>query len=485
MADRSAAGGHTSQASSGAARGDASPAVRTARDTMGEMRLPAHALWGASTQRAVENFPVSGQRVPIEVIHALAMLKGAAATANEEQEIIAPEIAEAIRQAAEEVMKGEHDDQFPVDVFQTGSGTSTNMNVNEVLANRAGQILGDAVGASRVHPNDHVNASQSSNDVFPTAVHVAAVTLCSGELLPSLETLASTLEQKAEEWAEVVKPGRTHLMDATPVTLGQEFSGYQRQVVLGVKRLRGALDSVLELPLGGTAVGTGLNAPAGFAARTIGLLAERTALPFREAENHFEQQGARDALVELSGALKTVAVSLFKIANDVRWLASGPRTGLYEIELPAIQPGSSIMPGKVNPVIPEAVRQVAAQVIGNDAATTVGGLAGEFELNVMIPLVARNVIESITLLATVSRLFAERCLRDARATDRGPYYAERSLMSVTALAPEIGYERAARLAKRAMDEGRTLREVAAEDGIDEALLDRVLDHRRQTQGGIL
>ncbi|MBW3561592.1 MAG: class II fumarate hydratase [Actinobacteria bacterium] len=452
---------------------------------MGEMRLPADALWGAQTQRAVENFPVSGQTVPVEVIHALALLKWAAATANEEADVVEPAVAKAIRQAADEVIKGEHDEQFPIDVFQTGSGTSTNMNVNEVLANRAGQVLGDELGTSRVHPNDHVNASQSSNDTFPSAVHIAAGTLATGELIPALETLASSLGAKADEWADVVKTGRTHLMDATPVTLGQEFGGYARQVTLGVARVRRALESIYELALGGTAVGTGLNTPPGFPARTIGLVAERTGLPFREAEDHFEAQGSRDALVELSGACKTVAVSLIKVANDVRWLSSGPRTGLNEINLPAIQPGSSIMPGKVNPVIPESVRQVGAQVIGNDAAVTVGGLSGELELNVMIPLMASNVISSISLLANVSRLFAERCLDDATATDRGPYYAERSLMSVTALAPEIGYERAAKLAKKAMEEDRTLRDVAEEDGVDADLLDRVLDHRRQAEGGVL
>ncbi|MDP9021401.1 MAG: class II fumarate hydratase [Actinomycetota bacterium] len=460
-------------------------AVRTARDTMGEMQLPAHALWGAQTQRAVENFPVSGQRVPAEVVRALALVKWAAATANQEIGVVDPDLADAIRRAADEVIDGGHDDQFPVDVFQTGSGTSTNMNVNEVLANRAGVLLGDEVGASRVHPNDDVNASQSSNDAFPSAVHIAVAQLVTDQLLPALAHLHGTLTGKAEQWADVVKPGRTHLMDATPVTLGQEFGGYARQVQLGAGRVQRALESVVELPLGGTAVGTGLNAPSGFATRAIELIAERTGLPFREAEDHFEQQGARDALVDLSAALRSVAVSLFKIANDVRWLSSGPRTGLYELKLPAVQPGSSIMPGKVNPVIPESVRQVAAQVIGNDAAVTVGGLAGELELNVMIPVMARNVVESIRLLAAVSRLFADRCVIGAEATDRGPRYAEQSLMAVTALAPEIGYERAAALAKRAMEEDRTLRDVAMDEGVDTALLDRVLDHRRQAAGGVL
>ncbi len=457
---------------------------RTARDTMGEMRLPAHALWGAQTQRAVENFPISGEGVPIEVVHALALVKWASAIANEEAGILEPKLASAVREAAEEVVRGEHDDQFPIDVFQTGSGTSTNMNVNEVIANRAGQLLGDQVGSSRVHPNDHVNASQSSNDVFPAAVHIAATRLAIEQLVPALEGLADTLLDKSHQWADVTKPGRTHLMDAVPVTLGQEFGGYARQITLGSTRVRRALESVYELPLGGTAVGSGLNAPPGFAARAIGLLAERTDLPFREADDHFEQQGARDALVDLSGALKTVAVSLFKIANDVRWLSSGPRTGLNELNLPAVQPGSSIMPGKVNPVIPESVRQVAAQVIGNDAATTVGGLAGELELNVMIPLMARNIVESVKLLAAVSRLFVDRCLREATPTEMGPRYVERSLMSVTALAPEIGYERAAKLAKTAIEQDKTLREVALADGVDEQLLDRVLDYRRMAEGGL-
>ncbi|HEX9888723.1 MAG TPA: class II fumarate hydratase [Nitriliruptorales bacterium] len=458
---------------------------RIARDTMGEMQIPADALWGASTQRAVENFPVSGQPVPVEVVRALALLKWAAATANEESGIIDPQIAKAIRAAADEVIKGEHDHQFPIDTFQTGSGTSTNMNVNEVLANRAKQVLGDGLDSATVHPNDHVNASQSSNDTFPSAVHIACATLTVGELVPALEALAGELSAKAEQWNDVVKPGRTHLMDATPVTLGQEFGGYARQVTLGIARLRRALESVYELALGGTAVGSGLNCPPGFAQRTIELVAERTGLAFREAEDHFEAQGSRDALVELSGALKTVAVSFIKIANDIRWLSSGPRTGLYEITLPAIQPGSSIMPGKVNPVIPESVRQVAAQVIGNDAATTIGGLSGELELNVMIPLMARNVVESIALLASVSRIFVDKCLTGVEATDRGHHYVEQSLMQVTALVPEIGYERAASLAKQAFSQGRTLRDVALEDGVDEQVLDRVLDYARMAQGGIL
>ena len=460
-------------------------AYRTARDTMGEMQIPAEALWGATTQRAVENFPVSGQPVPPDVVHALAIVKWASATANEEDGVIDADLAKVIREAAEEVIAGQLDEHFPIDTFQTGSGTSTNMNVNEVIANRAKQLLGEDLESARVHPNDHVNASQSSNDTFPSAVHIAAARLVAEELVPALEHLAGGLRSRADDWADEVKPGRTHLMDATPVTLGQEFGGYARQVELGIDRLRRALESVYELALGGTAVGTGLNCPPGFAARTIELIADRTGLAFREAEDHFEAQGSRDALVELSGALRTIAVSLIKIANDVRWLSSGPRTGIAEIQLPAIQPGSSIMPGKVNPVIPESVRQVGAQVIGNDAAVTVGGLSGELELNVMIPLMARNVVESIRLLANVSRLFVDRCIAGTEATGRGRELVERSLMQVTALVPEIGYERSAGLAKKAHAEDKTLREVAVEDGVAEDLLDRVLDYRRMAEGGIL
>ena len=459
--------------------------VRIAHDTMGEMELPADALWGASTQRAVLNFPVSGQAVPAEIVHAMALLKWAAATANQETGVIDATQGDAIRSAADEVIGGQLDGHFPIDVFQTGSGTSTNMNANEVIANRAKQILGEPLESTAVHPNDHVNASQSSNDTFPSACHIAVGTLTVHELIPALEELAASLGRKAEAWKDVVKPGRTHLMDATPVTLGQEFGGYQRQVVLGVKRLRNALTSIEELALGGTAVGTGLNCPPGFASRTIGLVAERTGIGFREAEDHFEAQGSRDALVDLSAACKTVAVSLIKIANDVRWLSSGPRTGLYEISLPAIQPGSSIMPGKVNPVIPEAVRQVGAQVIGNDAAVTVGGLSGELELNVMIPMMATNVVSSIKLLANVSKIFVTKCLEGTEATAEGPKAVERSLMSVTALVPEIGYERSAKLAKLAHANGTTLREEAVADGVAAEILDRCLNYAAMAEGGIL
>ncbi|MFT5222064.1 MAG: fumarate hydratase class II [Glaciecola sp.] len=459
--------------------------MRIASDTMGEMELPADALWGASTQRAVLNFPVSGQPVPAEIIHAHALIKWAAATANEEQKVVAPDVAQAIRDAADQVIEGEHDRHFPIDIYQTGSGTSTNMNLNEVIANVAQQLLGVSLESNKVHPNDHVNASQSSNDTFPTSCHVAAAVATTDQLIPALEHLAGGLSSKADEWKDVIKSGRTHLMDATPVTLGQEFGGYARQIRLGIRRVNAALDSIYELALGGTAVGTGLNMPDGFASRVIGLMSERTGLPFREAENHFEAQGARDALVDLSAALKTVAVSVMKISNDIRWMSSGPRTGLNEITLPAIQPGSSIMPGKVNPVILESARMVAARVVGNDAAVTVGGLGGELELNVMIPVMAASVMESITLLANVSRIFVDKCLDGAEATDNGPAMVERSLMQVTALVPEIGYERSAALAKTAHKTGQTLREAAIDDGIDGALLDRVLDYAKMAEGGIL
>jgi len=458
---------------------------RTAHDTMGQMQIPADALWGASTQRAVDNFPVSGRPVPAAVVQAQAMIKWAAAAANVELGVVDAEIAEAIRAAADEVIDGQLDEHFPVDTFQTGSGTSTNMNVNEVVANRAKQLLDADLDSDRVHPNDHVNASQSSNDSFPSAVHIACARTAVDVTIPGLAHLASALRAKEEEFADVAKSGRTHLMDATPVTLGQEFGGWARQVELGIERIERALGSIHELALGGTAVGTGLNCPPGFPQAVITAIADRTGIPFVEAADHFEAQGSRDALVELSGALKVVATSLIKIANDIRWLSSGPRTGLAELSLPAIQPGSSIMPGKVNPVIPEAVRQVGAQVIGNDAAVTVGGLSGELELNVMIPMMARNVIESLELLGRVSRLFVDKCLATTEATDRGPELVERSLMAVTALVPEIGYERSAALAKSAHKQGLTLREVAVADGVDEAVLDRVLHHRRMAEGGIL
>ncbi|MDP9406315.1 MAG: class II fumarate hydratase [Actinomycetota bacterium] len=462
--------------------------TRTERDSMGEMQVPADAYYGASTQRAVHNFPISGEGIPREVVRALGLIKAAAADVNSAKGVLDDEQHRAIAQAAAEVVDGTLDDQFVVDVFQTGSGTSSNTNANEVIANRATELLGGSRGSKLVHPNDHVNAGQSSNDVFPTAVHLAAYRACVEGLLPALETLRVSLAKKAGAFADVVKSGRTHLMDATPVTLGQEFSGYARQVELGAARVRCALERVAELPLGGTAVGTGLNAPEGMTEGVIAGLRERTGIAaLREADNHFEAQGARDALVELSGACKVIAVALTKIANDLRWMGSGPRTGLGEIRLPAVQPGSSIMPAKVNPVIPESVTQVAAQVIGNDAAVTVGGLSGAFELNVYIPLMARNVLESIRLLTTSCTNFARQCVDGVEAdSDRCTELVERNLSTVTALVPAIGYDRSAELAKRALVEDRPLREVVKAAGLlDDATVDRILDNKRMTEGGVL
>jgi fumarate hydratase class II len=462
--------------------------TRTERDSMGEMRVPVHAYYGASTQRAVENFPISGQPIPRELIRGLALVKEAAADVNHEQGVLDDEQHRAIAEAAREVAEGRLDEHFPIDVFQTGSGTSSNMNANEVIANRAAELLGGELGSKLVHPNDHVNAGQSSNDVFPTAVHLAVYEACERKLLPALATLQSSLERKAREFAGVVKSGRTHLMDATPVTLGQEFSGYARQVELGAERLRDSLKRLAELPLGGTAVGTGLNAPPGMTEGVIAGLRERTGLAdLREAANHFEAQGGRDALVEVSGACKVVAVSLTKIANDLRLMGSGPRAGLAEIRLPEIQPGSSIMPAKVNPVIPESVTQVAAQVVGNDTAVTIGGMNGHFELNVYIPLIARNVLESVRLLATSAENFARQCIDGITANvERSTELVERNLSSVTALVPAIGYDRSAELAKRALAEDRPLREVVKESsGLSPEEVDRILDNKRMTEGGVL
>jgi fumarate hydratase class II len=456
---------------------------------MGDIQVPGNAYYGAQTQRAVENFPISGRGIPREVVHALGIIKAAAAKINHQQGVLDDERYDAINQAAREVADGQLDDHFPIDVFQTGSGTSSNMNANEVIANRAIELMGGTIGSKDpVHPNDHVNAGQSSNDVFPTAVHLAAYESASTDLLPALDHLREALDAKTAEFADVVKPGRTHLMDATPVTLGQEFSGYGRQVELGGARVRAALERVAELPLGGTAVGTGLNAPPGLAQAIIAELRDQTGLhALREAENHFEAQGARDALVELSGACKVIAVSLTKIANDLRLLGSGPRTGIAEIRLPAIQPGSSIMPGKVNPVICESVTQVAAQVIGNDAAVTIGGLSGNLELNVYIPLIARNVLESLRLLARSCDNFVEQCIAGITAdVDRARELVEKDLAIVTALVPAIGYDTSAKLAKQAMAQDRPLREVVAEAGVlSDEELDRLLDIKRMTQGGVL
>ncbi|MTE20804.1 aspartate ammonia-lyase [Streptomyces sp. TRM43335] len=456
---------------------------RIEHDSMGEVRVPAHAKWRAQTQRAVENFPISGRRLERAHIQALARIKEAAARVNAELGALDADTARAIAEAAAEVAEGRWDDHFPVDVFQTGSGTSSNMNMNEVVATLASERLG-----APVHPNDHVNASQSSNDVFPSSIHIAAVAAVTEDLIPALEHLAGALERKAEEFAEVVKSGRTHLMDATPVTLGQEFGGYAAQVRYGVERLRAALPRLAELPLGGTAVGTGVNTPPGFSAAVIAEVARTTGLPLTEARDHFEAQGARDALVETSGQLRTVAVGLTKICNDLRWMSSGPRTGLAEIRLPDLQPGSSIMPGKVNPVVPEAVLMVAAQVIGNDTTVTVAGASGNFELNVMLPVMARNLLESIRLLANSSRLLADRTIDGIEAdVERAREYAESSPSVVTPLNRYIGYEEAAKVAKKALAERKTIREAVLESGhVERGLitveqLDEALDVLRMTR----
>ncbi|RIQ11193.1 class II fumarate hydratase [Jiangella rhizosphaerae] len=450
---------------------------RIEHDTMGEVRVPAAAKYRAQTQRAVENFPISGTPIESALIHALASIKGAASQVNAELGVIDTDLAKAIHDAAAEVAGGHHDEHFPIDVFQTGSGTSSNMNTNEVIATLATERLGRPV-----HPNDHVNASQSSNDVFPTAIHIAATRAVVRDLVPALQHLERELSRKAAEFAAVVKSGRTHLMDATPVTLGQEFGGYAAQVAYGVERLEAVLPRVAEVPLGGTAVGTGINTPPGFAAAVIERIAADSGLPITEARNHFEAQGARDGLVELSGQLRTIAVSLYKISNDIRWMGSGPRAGLAEIALPDLQPGSSIMPGKVNPVIPEALCMVSAQVVGNDAAVAFAGAAGNFELNVMLPVIARNVLESIRLLANISRVFADRCVAGIEANEeRCREYAESSPSIVTPLNRYVGYEEAAKVAKQALAERKTIREVVVERGyvadgkLTEEQLDRALD----------
>ncbi|MGR6322496.1 class II fumarate hydratase [Micromonospora soli] len=455
---------------------------RIERDSMGEVEVPAEALWRAQTQRAVQNFPISGRGLEPAQIKALAQIKGAAAQVNGELGVIGADVAEAIATAAAHVADGGYDDQFPVDVFQTGSGTSSNMNANEVIATLASRELG-----RNVHPNDDVNASQSSNDVFPTSMHLAATQFVVEDLIPSLRHLAGALEEKAAEFETVVKAGRTHLMDATPVTLGQEFGGYAAQVRYGVERLEATLPRLAELPLGGTAVGTGINTPFGFAAKVIERLRASTGLPLSEARNHFEAQGARDALVETSGQLRTIAVGLYKIANDVRWMGSGPRAGLRELRIPDLQPGSSIMPGKVNPVVAEAMRQVCAQVIGNDAAVAFAGSQGDFELNVMLPVMGRNLLESIKLLAASSRLFADRLVVGLVAdAEVCLSYAEGSPSIVTPLNRHLGYDEAASIAKEALAKQTSIREVVIARGhvdsgkLSEAQLDEALDLLRMT-----
>jgi fumarate hydratase class II len=449
---------------------------RVEHDSMGEVRVPKDALWRAQTQRAVENFPISGTPIEPALISAMARVKAAAATANEQLDVLTTEQAQAIRDAAATIVGGEHVDAFPIDVFQTGSGTSSNMNMNEVLATLAAQAGVD------IHPNDEVNASQSSNDTFPTSIHVAAAVATTSDLVPALEQLASSLEAKATEFHDLVKSGRTHLMDATPVTLGQEFGGYAAVVRRGIERLEATLPRVLELPLGGTAVGTGINTPDGFAERAIAALADDTGLAFTEARDHFEAQGGRDGLVELSGQLRTIAVGITKICNDLRWMGSGPTAGLGEIALPDLQPGSSIMPGKVNPVLPEATLMVCAQVIGNDVTVTTAGASGLFELNVMMPVMARNVLESTRLLANAARVLASRCIDGITPhEDRMRAYAESSPSIVTPLNSAIGYEQAAKVAKKALADGATIRETVITMGfvergdLTEEELDAALD----------
>ncbi|CAN5258402.1 class II fumarate hydratase [soil metagenome] len=458
-------------------------AFRTERDSMGEVRVPVDALYGASTQRAFENFPISGIRFPRRFIWALGLIKGAAAAVNGRSGALPSEIASAIEKAAAEVRAGDLDDQFPLDIFQTGSGTSTNTNANEVLATRASAML----DSSPVHPNDHVNYGQSSNDVIPTAIHVATVAGIREDLLPALGALAGSLERKAGEFDGVVKSGRTHLMDATPVTLGQEFGGYATQVRNGISRLEKVLPELEELALGGTAVGTGINAPSGFAAETIALMAEWSGFPFVEAANHFEAQGGKDAAVMASGAFKTVATSLFKIANDIRWLGSGPSSGIGEIRIPDLQPGSSIMPGKGNPVMCEMVMMVAAEIFGNDAAITWAAANCNFELNVMMPVLAHNLLESITLLANAARVFAERCVDGISANDaRIRELLEKNVIIVTALNPHIGYDNGAKIAKEAVATGRSVRDLVLEKGLlTPEEMARALALRRMTEGGIL
>jgi fumarate hydratase class II len=461
--------------------------MRVERDSMGEVQVPDNAYYGASTQRAVDNFPISGLRFSRRFIWALGLLKGSAARISGPAGYVDADKAEAIARAADAVRDGEFDDQFVLDIFQTGSGTSTNTNANEVIAHRASELISSDPLSRDVHPNDQVNFGQSSNDVIPAAIHIAAVAAIREDLLPALDMLRHALEVKAVEFADVVKSGRTHLMDATPVTLGQEFGGYATQIKKGVERLEKVLPELEELALGGTAVGSGLNAPDGFPAAAIADMAAISGYAFREADDHFEAQAAKDATVMASGVLKTVAVSMFKIANDLRWLSSGPRTGIAEIQLPSLQPGSSIMPGKVNPVMPEMVMQVAAQVIGNDAVITWGGANGNFELNVMMPLIAHNLLQSIELLAHAADAFADKCVVGIVANvDRARELAERNIIIVTALNPHIGYDKGAVAAKEAFASGRNVADVVVDKGwltTDEVTA--LLDIKRMTEGGLI
>jgi fumarate hydratase class II len=458
---------------------------RNEADSMGQMQVPADAYYGAQTARAIENFPISNLRFPRQFIRALGLIKKHGATTNTALGLLPRNISDAIQKAAQEVIEGKLDSHFAVDIFQTGSGTSTNMNVNEVIANRAIEFLGGKLGDKSVHPNDHVNRGQSSNDVIPTAIHIAALDGLVHHLIPALNELHAALLKKAQEFGEILKIGRTHLQDATPIRLGQEFSGYASQVEHGINRLWKAEDHLGELALGGTAVGTGINTHLEFARRTIDGIAAETGLKLREAPNHFEAQGAIDACVETSGALKTVAVSLIKIANDVRWLGSGPRCGIGELKLPATQPGSSIMPGKVNPVMCEMVIQVGAQVIGNDAVVTFSATYGAFELNTMLPVAAYNLLQAIDLLTSASRVFARRCISGLEAdVQKCEGNIEQSLAMCTSLAPVIGYDKAAKVAKTAYETGRSVREVAIEtSGLSKEKIAEVLDARSQTEPG--
>ena len=456
---------------------------RIERDTMGEVQVPAGAYYGAQTQRAVDNFPVSGIRFPGVFIRALGLIKKYAAQVNEDLGLLDPKFARPIMEAADDVAAEKMEGQFVVDIFQTGSGTSTNMNANEVIAARANELItGKRDARKPVHPNDHVNMGQSSNDVIPTAIHIAALTSVTEDLVPGLEILYESLRKKSKAFDGIVKVGRTHLQDAVPIRLGQEFSGYAHQVKLGIKRVHAVKDSLSELALGGTALGTGLNTHPEFARRVIDFISQDTRCRFTEAENHFEAQAAQDAAVETSGALKTVAVSLLKIANDIRWLASGPRCGLGEINIPALQPGSSIMPGKVNPVIPESIIQTAAQVIGNDMSITIGCQGGNFDLNVMLPVIAHNLLQSISILGSAAKIFAEKCINGITANEaRCKDIIENSLSMCTALAPVIGYERAAAIAKEAYRTGKTVREVSMEEKVlPEAQLNELLDPLKMT-----
>lgn len=449
--------------------------TRTETDSLGAMEVPAEALYGAQTARAIDNFPISGILLPRPMLRALGLIKKHAAASNSALELLERNVAEAIQKAADEVVRGDLDDQFPVDIFQTGSGTSSNMNANEVIAHRASQIFAGNTEA-RIHPNDHVNMGQSSNDVFPSAIHIACAEQLHATLLPALKTLQTSLLSKEDAFRDVIKIGRTHLQDATPVSIGQVFSGYARQVELAIARLEYAATELQELPLGGTAVGTGLNTHPKFASCTIKAIASETGLPFTEAANHFEAQSSKDAVVNLSAALKNSSIALFKIANDIRFLASGPRCGIGELILPAVQPGSSIMPGKINPVMAESLMQVCAQVQGNDTTVSICGLSGNFELNVMMPVMAYNTLESIELMSNGVRAFSEKCLDGLQADkERCAHLLEQSLALVTALVPEIGYDHAASLAKEAHKTGATLRDLALRDGVDATTLDRLLD----------